>query len=113
MCHCEVNKVLLQEILVDRAVHAAMGRFVSRGMAFGSDKIPTLTKDDFLQAMKEFLPIAMRDITKSATEEGHGGWQDVGGLTEIRNSIKEVQLYFSLSCLSMFNHNLNLSSVKH
>ncbi|PWA68876.1 peroxisome 1 [Artemisia annua] len=78
------------EILVDRAVHAAMGRFVSRGMAFGSDKKPTLTKDDFLQAMKGFLPIAMRDITKSATEEGHGGWQDVGGLTEIRNSIKEM-----------------------
>lgn len=78
------------EILVDRSVHAAMGRFVSRGMAFGSDKKPTLTKDDFLQAMKGFLPIAMRDITKSATEEGHGGWQDVGGLTEIRNSIKEM-----------------------
>lgn len=78
------------EILVDRSVHAAKGRSVSRGMAFGSDKKPTLTKDDFLQAMKGFLPIAMRDITKSATEEGHGGWQDVGGLTEIRNSIKEM-----------------------
>lgn len=80
----------MQEILVDRTVHAASGRFVSRGLDFESDKKPTLTKDDFLQAMKGFLPIAMRDITKSATEEGHGGWQDVGGLTEIQNSIKEV-----------------------
>lgn len=40
--------------------------------------------------MKGFLPISMRDITKSASEEGHGGWQDVGGIIEIRNSIKEV-----------------------
>ncbi|CAI9266606.1 unnamed protein product [Lactuca saligna] len=78
------------EILVDRSVHAAIGRFVSRGLTFGSEKNPNLTKDDFVQAMKGFLPIAMRDITKSASEEGHGGWQDVGGLIEIRNSIKEM-----------------------
>ncbi|KAJ9560434.1 hypothetical protein OSB04_005594 [Centaurea solstitialis] len=78
------------EILVDRSVHAAIGRFVSHGLAFGSNKKPTLVKDDFLQAMEGFLPIAMRDITKSASEEGHGGWQDVGGLTEIQNSIKEM-----------------------
>ncbi|KAI3709891.1 hypothetical protein L2E82_39659 [Cichorium intybus] len=49
-----------------------------------------LTKDDFVQAMKGFLPIAMCDITKSASEEGHGGWQDVADLIEIRNSIKEM-----------------------
>ncbi|CAH1443151.1 unnamed protein product [Lactuca virosa] len=78
------------EILVDRSVHAAIGRFVSRGLTFGSEKNPNLTKDDFVQAMKGFLPIAMRDVTKSASEEGHGGWQDVGGLIEIRNSIKEM-----------------------
>ncbi|XP_024973056.1 peroxisome biogenesis protein 1 isoform X2 [Cynara cardunculus var. scolymus] len=78
------------EILVDRSVHAAIGRFVSHGLAFGNNKKPTLVKDDFLQAIKGFLPIAMRDITKSASEEGHGGWQDVGGLTEIQNSIKEM-----------------------
>ncbi|KAK1427175.1 hypothetical protein QVD17_15858 [Tagetes erecta] len=78
------------EILVDRSVHAAIGRFVSHGLTFESDKNPNLEKDDFVQAMKGFLPIAMRDITKSASEEGHGGWQDVGGLTEIRNSIKEM-----------------------
>ncbi|KAJ0805322.1 putative AAA+ ATPase domain, ATPase, AAA-type, core, aspartate decarboxylase-like domain superfamily [Helianthus annuus] len=78
------------EILVDRSVHAAIGRFVSRGLDFESERKPSLEKDDFVQAMKGFLPIAMRDITKSASEEGHGGWQDVGGLTEIRNSIKEM-----------------------
>lgn len=78
------------EILVDRSVHAAIGRSVSRGLAFGSEKNPTLIKDDFLQAMKGFLPIAMRDVTKSASDEGRGGWHDVGGLTEIRNSIKEM-----------------------
>lgn len=85
-----VLNVFLQEILVDRAVHAAIGRFVSHGLSSATDKKPTLTKNDFVQAMKGFLPIAMRDITKSASEEGHGGWQDVGGLTEIRNSIQEV-----------------------
>ncbi|KAL8261385.1 hypothetical protein R6Q59_025434 [Mikania micrantha] len=78
------------EILVDRSVHAAIGRFVSHGLAFQGDRKPSLEKDDFLQAMKGFLPIAMRDITKSGSEEGHGGWHDVGGLTEIRNSIKEM-----------------------
>ncbi|XP_076917911.1 peroxisomal ATPase PEX1-like [Bidens hawaiensis] len=78
------------EILVDRSVHAAIGRFVSSGLAFENERKPNLEKDDFVQAMKGFLPIAMRDITKSASEEGHGGWQDVGGLTEIRNSIKEM-----------------------
>lgn len=40
--------------------------------------------------MNEFLPVAIRDITKPATEGGRSGWDDVGGLTDIRNSIKEV-----------------------
>ena len=85
----------LQEILVDRAVHAAICRFVSWDLDCGEQKRPTLAKDDFLQAMHEFLPVAMRDVTKIASEGSHRGWEDVGGLIEIRNAIKEVY-YFSL-----------------
>lgn len=40
--------------------------------------------------MHEFLPVAMRDITKSTPEGGRSGWDDVGGLSAIRNAIKEV-----------------------
>lgn len=55
-------------------------------------KKPMLVRDDFLQAMHEFLPVAMRDITKASSEEGRRGWEDVGGLIDIRNAIKEVQI---------------------
>ncbi|CAK9170048.1 unnamed protein product, partial [Ilex paraguariensis] len=77
------------EILVDRSVHAAIGRFLSGDLASGEHERPTLVMDDFLQAMQEFLPVAMRDITKPP-EGGRSGWEDVGGLSDIRNAIKEM-----------------------
>lgn len=40
--------------------------------------------------MHDFLPVAMRDITKSSPEGGRSGWDDVGGLVDIRNAIKEA-----------------------
>ncbi|KAA8544695.1 hypothetical protein F0562_019457 [Nyssa sinensis] len=78
------------EILVDRSVHAAIGRYLSCDLVLGENEKPTLIKDDFLQAMHEFLPVAMRDITKSASEGGRSGWEDVGGLIDIQNAIKEM-----------------------
>ncbi|GER49139.1 peroxisome biogenesis protein 1 [Striga asiatica] len=78
------------EILVDRTVHSAISRSLSSDLGSGRDEKPTLVKDDFLQAMQDFLPVAMRDITKPANEGGRSGWEDVGGLDDIRNSIKEV-----------------------
>ncbi|GFQ01659.1 peroxisome biogenesis protein 1 [Phtheirospermum japonicum] len=78
------------EILVDRSVHAAIGRPFSVDLGSGGKKKPTLVRDDFLQAMQNFLPVAMRDITKPATEGGRSGWEDVGGLDDIRNAIKEM-----------------------
>jgi peroxin-1 len=78
------------EILVDRSVHAAIGRFVSRKLNSGKEKKPTLIKEDFQQAMHEFLPVAMRDVTKASSDDGHGGWENVGGLVDIQNSIKEM-----------------------
>ncbi|WRX26680.1 ATPase [Theobroma cacao] len=76
------------EILVDRAVHAAIGRFLPSD----SEEYvkPILVREDFSHAMHEFLPVAMRDITKSAPEVGRSGWDDVGGLNDIRDAIKEM-----------------------
>ncbi|KAG6788890.1 hypothetical protein POTOM_004968 [Populus tomentosa] len=84
------------EILVDRTVHAAIGRFLPSHSTFEKHDIPTLIKDDFSRAMHEFLPVSMRDITKSAPEGGRSGWDDVGGLSDIRNAIREVVLTVNL-----------------
>lgn len=103
---------ILQEILVDRSVHAAICRFVSRDLDCGEQKKPTLVKDDFLQAMHEFLPVAMRDVTKIASEGSHRGWEDVGGLIEIRNAIKEVYHFLLQHCYNIYSYNfiwLNIS----
>ncbi|KAH0681314.1 hypothetical protein KY284_022399 [Solanum tuberosum] len=78
------------EILVDRSVHAATARFLSSDLAVGSQEKPVLFKDDFLRAMHEFIPVAMRDITKPAADGGWSGWEDVGGLNDIRNAIIEM-----------------------
>ena len=67
--------------------------------AFDKDEKPRLVREDFSQAMREFLPVAMRDITKSAPEVGRSGWDDVGGLIDIQNTIKEVK---SLNLLCNF-----------
>lgn len=54
-----------------------------------------LISEDFAQAIHDFLPVAMRSITKSASEGGRSGWEDVGGLVDIRNAIQEVSMFFS------------------
>lgn len=94
----------MQEILVDRAIHSSIGRLEpSQSSADKSEKF-SLKKDDFLRAMHDFLPVAMRDITKSTSEGGRSGWDDVGGLSDIRNAIKEVRsfTYCSLNLLIPF-----------
>ncbi|XP_043700585.1 peroxisome biogenesis protein 1 isoform X2 [Telopea speciosissima] len=78
------------EILVDRAVHAAVSRFLSFHSACDECEKPALVMDDFMQAMHDFLPVAMREITKSASEGGRSGWEDVGGLMDIRSAIQEM-----------------------
>ncbi|XP_010423078.1 PREDICTED: peroxisome biogenesis protein 1 isoform X2 [Camelina sativa] len=85
---CEGYDAYDLEILVDRAVHAAIGRHLpceSNNLSKYS-----LVKEDFTRAMHEFVPVAMRDITKSASEGGRLGWEDVGGVTDIKNAIKEM-----------------------
>lgn len=78
------------EILVDRAVHAAVCRYLpSHSISDASEK-PMLVSEDFAQAIHGFLPVAMRSITKSASEGGRSGWEDVGGLVDIRNAIQEM-----------------------
>ncbi|XP_027149181.1 peroxisome biogenesis protein 1 [Coffea eugenioides] len=78
------------EILVDRSVHTAVGRFLSSDLGSKEQVKPTLVRDDFLHAMHEFLPVALRDLTKPPSEGRHSGWEDIGGLDDIRNSIKEM-----------------------
>lgn len=75
--------------MVDRTIHAAVGRFMPYLLADKHEKA-TLNRDDFSRAMHDFLPVAMRDITKSASEGGRSGWDDVGGLIDIQKSIREV-----------------------
>ncbi|XP_019090622.1 PREDICTED: peroxisome biogenesis protein 1-like isoform X1 [Camelina sativa] len=85
---CEGYDAYDLAILVDRAVHAAIGRHLpceSNNLSKYS-----LVKEDFTRAMHEFVPVAMRDITKSASEGGRLGWEDVGGVTDIKNAIKEM-----------------------
>lgn len=84
---CEGYDAYDLEILVDRAVHAAIGRHIP--YEFDVSKY-TLVKEDFTRAMHEFVPVAMRDITKSASEGGRSGWDDVGGVTDVKNAIKEM-----------------------
>ncbi|XP_054777758.1 peroxisomal ATPase PEX1 isoform X2 [Prosopis cineraria] len=78
------------EILVDRAVHAAVSRFLPSKAALNGHESSALLMEDFSQAMHDFLPVAMRDITKTASDGGRSGWDDVGGLVDIQNTIKEM-----------------------
>ncbi|XP_022954952.1 peroxisome biogenesis protein 1 isoform X1 [Cucurbita moschata] len=79
------------EILVDRAVHAAVSRFLPLNL--NQKQNPTLIENDFSLAMNEFVPASMRDITKPSAEGGRSGWDDVGGLVEVKNSIKEMLVF--------------------
>ncbi|KAL9261645.1 Peroxisomal ATPase PEX1-like protein [Drosera capensis] len=77
-------------ILVDRSIHAAVPRFLPPHLASSNKGNASLILDDFTQAMHEFVPVSMRDITKGAPDAGRSGWDDVGGLLDVRNSIKEM-----------------------
>ena len=81
----------LQGILVDRAVHAAASRFVLPD-AYLNSVNPTLMMEDFLRALHDFLPVAMRDLRKYAPDGNDGGWEDVGGLNEAVTISKEVRI---------------------
>ncbi|PKU63684.1 peroxisome biogenesis protein 1 isoform X1 [Dendrobium catenatum] len=76
------------EILVDRAVHAA----ISHSLAFNDTEPekPVLIKDDFSEALHDFVPVSMRGLTKAVVEGGRNGWEDIGGLSHIRTAIQEM-----------------------
>ncbi|KAJ0079933.1 hypothetical protein Patl1_24533 [Pistacia atlantica] len=70
-------------VLQKSYIHLLVG--VSPSDSGGEKNIhPTLVRDDFTQAMRDFLPVAMRDISKPFPEGGCSGWDDVGGLNDIR-----------------------------
>jgi hypothetical protein len=95
--------VLFKEILVDRAVHAASARFLSspQNDHYREDENPSLLKEDFTKAMAGFLPVAMRGISKASSDGKNVGWGDVGGLTETRNAIQEVNFISFLKYIVM------------
>jgi ATPase family associated with various cellular activities (AAA) len=95
--------VLFKEILVDRAVHAASARFLSspQNDHYREDENPSLLKEDFTKAMAGFLPVAMRGISKASSDGKNAGWGDVGGLTETRNAIQEVNFISFLKYIVM------------
>lgn len=68
--------------MVNKAVLAASDRLL------GSSSV-NLVVEDFLKAMMNFSPVAMRDISKFSPEISNG-WEDVGGLSEVVNVIKET-----------------------
>lgn len=116
MCLIYMYTIVLQEILVDRAVHAAASRFVLPSKAYLNSVMPTLVKEDFLKAMHDFLPVAMRDLRKYAPDGNDGGWEDVGGLNEAVTIIKEVHIscsnYF-IALLTDCKHNATRGSLQH
>ncbi|KAH7654466.1 peroxin-1 protein [Dioscorea alata] len=78
------------EILVGRAMSAAASRLRSNFSVNDEHGTITLVKEDFVQAMNDFVPVTMRGLTKSDYEGGRSGWSDVGGLREIRKAIEEM-----------------------
>lgn len=77
---------------MDRAVHAASAHFLTspQNGHYRENGNPSLVKEDFSKAMNGFLPVAMRGISKASSDGKNAGWGDVGGLTETRNAIQEV-----------------------
>ncbi|XP_078428724.1 peroxisome 1 [Wolffia australiana] len=78
------------ETLVDRAVHSASSRFLLSHLVVHEDEKSSLLAEDFEEAMNGFVPVAMRGLTKPASEGGRNGWEDVGGLSDVQKAIKEM-----------------------
>ncbi|KAK9698166.1 hypothetical protein RND81_08G086300 [Saponaria officinalis] len=77
-------------ILVGRTIHAAISRHLPSHGSAEAHVRPSIIAEDFLQARQDFLPVSMRDITNVAPDGGRAGWEDVGGLIDVRNAIKEM-----------------------
>ncbi|KAL9239816.1 hypothetical protein vseg_014099 [Gypsophila vaccaria] len=77
-------------ILVGRTIHAAISRFLPFHGSTEDQVRPSIIAEDFLQAKQDFLPVSMRDITNAAPDGSRIGWEDVGGLIDVRNAIKEM-----------------------
>ncbi|KAM0950778.1 putative AAA+ ATPase domain, ATPase, AAA-type, core, aspartate decarboxylase-like domain superfamily [Dioscorea sansibarensis] len=87
---CDGYDVYDLETLVGRAMSAAASRLRSNFSVEDKHGTITLVKEDFVQAMNDFVPVTMRGLTKSDYEGGRSGWSDVGGLREIRKAIEEI-----------------------
>ncbi|KAJ1520189.1 hypothetical protein ONE63_004402 [Megalurothrips usitatus] len=68
--------------LVDKAMHVACMRQVD------SNKTPVLEACDMLQALSDSTPMLLRGV--SLHKEAAFGWDDIGGMIEVKNELKEV-----------------------
>ncbi|MCX8158322.1 MAG: CDC48 family AAA ATPase [Candidatus Diapherotrites archaeon] len=81
------------EVLAKEAAMKALRRYLPK-INLDEDTIPEeileslkVTKDDFLDALKEVQPSALREIT---VEIPNVKWADIGGLDKIKEEIKEA-----------------------
>lgn len=68
--------------LVDKATLSACMRQVL------SSKVPVLESCDMLQAVSESTPMLLRGV--SLHKDSSLGWDDIGGLVDVKNELKEV-----------------------
>lgn len=78
------------EIIVDRATHAAFLRSISDNKVQDKNEA-VLTDADFQAALYDFSPLSLRDL--SLHIGGDKEWSDVGGLTSVKRSLKEMLLW--------------------
>lgn len=73
------------EQLVDRSIDAAYVRFLKE--PHQPFDIPQLSIEDFTEAQKGFVPISLKGIQLHTSDVE---WQDIGGLNEVRKTLKET-----------------------
>lgn len=68
--------------LLERALHAASIRIIKTNPSH-----PSLLKEDFDTAKADFIPVSLKGIQLHKSEVK---WNDIGGLEEVRQTLKET-----------------------
>ena len=79
--------------VVARALHVCAARDVS------SDGV---TEDDFEAALQDFAPSALASVSLHRASEL--GWEDVGGLSDVRNTLVETLMWPTKVCTLVHVH---------
>ncbi|KAK9907564.1 hypothetical protein WJX75_006024 [Coccomyxa subellipsoidea] len=78
-------------VLLDRALHAALRRSISSTAATHNGKLEVGQKDMEV-ALSGFSPASSWGVGRASAGDGPGprGWQDVGGLEDVREALQET-----------------------